>query len=261
MQAIQANKLKKKIYLYDEEVQELKNEFKQRLTKKRNIIEKMRHLCKEFSLKDATLLCSRCNSEVSILKSLSYISPDKHHARCSFGFLKRIEVEEATNNANGLYSDPDNQGFIELYRDIFKEWESDKGELETNNKKNKRFAFCECKNHHIVGYVDDQRFYLTDISPLMIMFPQGNYEEWTSKWWSPGYKEAIEQQNIYNAQYANRLARQKIRTDKKILCELCNETFFDQQDFVVHCMKDKNHKDLISQFMDETYDKMFEKFE
>ena len=50
----------KKIYLYDEAVVEMKNEFRKRLYTKRNIINRMKHKCKELALKDATLLCDKC---------------------------------------------------------------------------------------------------------------------------------------------------------------------------------------------------------
>ena len=43
-------------------------------------------------------------------------------------------------------------------------------DIKTSRMQN-RYAFCECRNHHLVGYVEDQKFYFTDISPLKMMFP------------------------------------------------------------------------------------------
>ena len=58
-----------------------------------------------------------------------------------------------------------------------------------------RFAFCECRNHHLVGIIQDQKYYFTDVSGLRMMFPQGHYEDWSSQFWSKGYKEAFELQS------------------------------------------------------------------
>ena len=43
-----------------------------------------------------------------------------------------------------------------------------------------KYAFAECRNHHLVGIVVDQRFYFTDVSPIRMMFPQAHYEDWSS---------------------------------------------------------------------------------
>jgi len=61
LQPIYAQKIEKKIYLYKDEVSKMKNEFRDRLNKKRAIIEKMKHKCKELALKDVTLLCEKCS--------------------------------------------------------------------------------------------------------------------------------------------------------------------------------------------------------
>ena len=34
-----------------------------------------------------------------------------------------------------------------------------------------KYAFCECRNHHLVGIVIDQKFFFTDVSQLRMMFP------------------------------------------------------------------------------------------
>jgi hypothetical protein len=104
-----------------------------------------------------------------------------HHAKSVFGYLNRVEVDEALKNENGYYTDKDNGEFIELYNDIF---DDKKKEDEVRNVKNKysrpRYAFCECRNHHMLGIIEDEMYYFTDISPLRIMFPQATYEEWSS---------------------------------------------------------------------------------
>ena len=60
LQPIFAQKIDTKIYLYDDLVQKMNTEFRDRLQKKRKIINKMKHKSKELALKDATLLCDRC---------------------------------------------------------------------------------------------------------------------------------------------------------------------------------------------------------
>lgn len=111
----------KKIYLYSDVVHDMKVEFKQRLQTKRLIIHKMKHLCKEYSLRDVTLLCAKCDHEVSLLKTVEYKSDDYHHAKCVFGLLKRVEIAEAVNDPLKYYQDQDNKDFIELYTQIFDE--------------------------------------------------------------------------------------------------------------------------------------------
>lgn len=61
LQPVYAQKIDNKIYLYDDLVHKMKSEFRDRLDKKRKIINKMKHKCKELALKDATLLCDRCS--------------------------------------------------------------------------------------------------------------------------------------------------------------------------------------------------------
>lgn len=99
----------------------MKSEFRDRLDKKRKIINKMKHKCKELALKDATLLCDRCSQEVSLLKTVTFISDDTHHAKCVFGHLRRVEIYDAVKDSDGFYSDQDNKDFIEMYMEIFQE--------------------------------------------------------------------------------------------------------------------------------------------
>lgn len=103
LQPVYAEKMSSKIFLYNDMVRNMKHEFKDRLKNKRDIIHKMRHLCKEYAVNDATLLCGFCESEVSLLKTVRYKSDDMHQATCIFGFLKRIEVKEAKEDPNKHY--------------------------------------------------------------------------------------------------------------------------------------------------------------
>ena len=111
--------------MYDDLVYDMKNEFKDRLSKKREIIDSMRHRCKEMSIKDVTLLCEKCESEVGLLKTVHYVSDEMHHARCVFGFLRRVEVQEAIKDAEGHFQDSDNKEFMEIQLEMFKEEASD----------------------------------------------------------------------------------------------------------------------------------------
>lgn len=187
LQPIYAQQIDKKIYLYDKVVTEMRDEFRSRLQKKRDIIAKMKHKAKELSLKDVTLLCDKCNQEVSLLKTVKFISMDKHHAKCIFGHLRRVEIEDAIKDVDGYYGDVDNKEFIDMHLDIWKENHGDQLFRSQDPTKdiysqrfNNRFAFAECRNHHMVGIVEEQRFYFTDVSPLKMMFPQRIYEDWSS---------------------------------------------------------------------------------
>ena len=164
LQPICASRLKSKIYLYDNLVQDMNKEFRDRLQKKRKIINSMKRRCKEMALKDVTLLCDRCEHEVSLLKTINYISDDMHHAKCVFGQLRRVEIKDALNNADGLYQDQDNKDFIDIYMEIWglSEEEMKKSKHDPNGVE--KYAFSECRNHHLVGIVDDQKFYFTDVS-------------------------------------------------------------------------------------------------
>lgn len=44
-------------------------------------------------------------------------------------------------------------------------------------------------------------------------------------------------------------------------CELCNVELEDAEDFILHCTKDEQHKELQTKFTDETYDFLFIKQE
>jgi hypothetical protein len=111
--------------MYDDLVYDLKNEFKDRLAKKREMIDGMKHKCKELALKDVTLLCEKCQSEVGQLKTIHYISDEMHHARCVFGYLRRVEVQVAIKDPEGLFQDADSKEFIDIMLDMYKVEASD----------------------------------------------------------------------------------------------------------------------------------------
>lgn len=250
----------------------MKNEFRDRLNKKRAIIEKMKHKCKELALKDVTLLCEKCSQEVSQLKTVNYLSDDMHQAKCVFGHLKRVEELEAVKNADGFYSDPDNKDFIDLHLEIFKEKKREdeiksepgdqtkkKQHMNSNFKALPKYAFCACRQNHLVGIVIDQMYYFTDVSPLRMMFPQGHYEDWSSQYWQPGYRDAFDLQNKLNLKRASETRNHRDRyTSEKVNCELCQVGLNDADEFILHCNKHPEHINLAKQFMDESYDLVFE---
>lgn len=49
--------------------------------------------------------------------------------------------------------------------------------------------------------------------------------------------------------------------EPSVYCELCNKNFDDSSEFILHCEKDKSHKDLVNQFNDEVYDSIFEQLD
>ena len=225
MQPIYAHRLDSKIYLYEDKVNEMIDEFKERLERKRTMINKIKHKCKELSVKDATLLCDKCNQDVGLLKTLTFINEELHHARSVFGFLNRVEIQDALKNENGYYSDKDNADFIELYKSIFEEKKmSDQVKGVKNVYDKPRYAFAECRSHHMLGIIEDEKYYFTDISPLKIMFPQATYEEWSSKFWQPGYTEAMMLQNKLNLKRAqdSRILQHGRLFNDSVKCDICN---------------------------------------
>ena len=132
----------------------MKNEFRERLNKKRAIINETKQKQKELDLKDVTILCKRCNQTVSLLKTVDYISDDKHLAKCIFGHLRRVEEQEIIEDKANFYSDKDNRDFIQMYLEIFNEWREADPKDEVTPALPK-YAFAECRNHHIVGVIKD----------------------------------------------------------------------------------------------------------
>ena len=150
LQPLYAQKLNKKIFMYDDLVYDMKNEFKDRLAKKRAMIDRTRHKCKEMALKDVTILCEKCESDVGLLKTVHYVSDELHHARCVFGHLRRVEVDEAIRDPEGLYQNDDSKEFVEIQLEMFKEEAS-----ENESTKPPKFALSTCRNHHMIGVVVD----------------------------------------------------------------------------------------------------------
>lgn len=92
----------------------------------------MKHKSKELGLKDVTLLCERCNLDVSLLKTLNFVKEDMHQAKCVFGFLERVEIDQVIKDEHGYYADKDNKDFADLYLETIDEWkEKDKTKDET----------------------------------------------------------------------------------------------------------------------------------
>jgi hypothetical protein len=100
----------------------LRAEFKARLESKREIIRQTKNKMKELALKDATVICARCSEEVALMKTLKYFSAEKHHAKCSFGYLRRVEIDNIVKDETNRYlADEGNRGFVDLYLDNWKE--------------------------------------------------------------------------------------------------------------------------------------------
>lgn len=287
LKPLYVQKTESKIYLYDNLVTNMRNEFRDRLKKKRQIIQSIKHRCRELSLKDVTVLCKQCHQELALLKTLRFVSDDLHHAKCAFGQLKRVEIDQIkTALPDSPYANKDNQDFCRLYMEdnehdtsVFSKMEEEDQRMETMSERStfstgskakvaknvvlptNKYAFCECRNNHIVGIIKDNRFYFTDVSELQLMFPQGHYEDWCEEFWQNNYKNAFALQNRLNLNQAEqqKLRQQKssiksqyglggicTQEDQAVLCELCNKNFPEPSEFVLHCEKDKSHKDLVN---------------
>lgn len=74
LQPIYVQKIKRKIYFYDELVGDMLKEFHTRVMKKRQLIEDVKLRCKEISLRDTMIVCERCKQDLAMLKTVDYIS-------------------------------------------------------------------------------------------------------------------------------------------------------------------------------------------
>jgi hypothetical protein len=201
---------------------------------------------KELALKDATVICARCSEEVALMKTLKFHNAEKHHAKCSFGYLRRVEIDQIVKDESHRYLDDEgNRGYVDLYLDTWKEKDPNfkrNSTLRPDDKKYRpKYAFCECQNHHIVGFIEEEKFYFSDISELKIMFPNGYYQDWCEKYWKNGYKEAFSLQSKLNMQRAaetnktiNGFGNDQNDGDK-FACGLCFKEWTNADEFVIHC--------------------------
>ena len=124
LQPIYVQKIQKKIYFYDELVTNMLNEFRERINKKRSLIEAIKLKCKEFALRDTMVICERCKQDLAPLKTLEFEKEDMHYARCVFGTLRKVSVKEALENID--YAE--DRDFVELNHDIYNEEQKLAGE-------------------------------------------------------------------------------------------------------------------------------------
>ena len=161
-------------------------EFAERITKKREVISQIAHRCKEISLRETMVICERCKQDLAPLKTFAFEDKDLHYAKCVFGAFRRVSLKEVLESQE-YQEDHD---FVTLHKQLHDE------EMEALGSEKDRLGFelefSECRKKHIVGIVKKQKYYLTDISPVLIMFPTGIYENWDSRYFEKGYKKAFE---------------------------------------------------------------------
>ena len=116
LQPIYVQKIKRKIYFYDELVGDMLKEFHSRVMRKRLVIEQVKLKCKEISIRDTMVICERCKQDIAMLKTVDYVKDDLHFAKCVFGTLKRVEVDDALTQK---YSE--DRDFISLYMELNQE--------------------------------------------------------------------------------------------------------------------------------------------
>ena len=90
LQPIYVQKIQEKIYLYDEKVGSLMQDFQDRIKRKREMIEKNKLKCKEFELRDTMVICDRCKNDLAPLKTFNYESHELHYAKCVFGSFRKV---------------------------------------------------------------------------------------------------------------------------------------------------------------------------
>ena len=115
------------------------------------------------------VICDRCKQDLAPLKTFNYESHELHYAKCVFGSFRKITIEEAL----GPEYIQDHE-FVELYNEL---WQEEKENLKPNEKP-ADYSFCECTKKHIVGIIKGQKYYLTELSQVQLMFPGGVYDRW-----------------------------------------------------------------------------------
>jgi hypothetical protein len=76
LQPIYVQKIKRKIYFYDELVGDMLQEFHSRIVKKRDLIDNVKIKCKQMSLRETMIVCERCKQDLAMLKTVDYIKDD-----------------------------------------------------------------------------------------------------------------------------------------------------------------------------------------
>ena len=183
--------------------------------------------------------CKICETEVAKVSTLKYISDEKHHAKCSFGYLSRLEIQEACQNPK--YQNEDDKSFVDLYLGL---WNIKSDQIQD------KYAFALCNNGHIVGFIEDNSFYLSDVSEVDIFYPKGVKTEWVVKYWENNYREAIifqtrlNQEKLYDLLTNEYDDAQKTENFDIIKCELCFRNFNCPALFAQH-RQTKSHKDMV----------------
>ena len=226
LQPIYVQKLKTRIYFYDELVRKMETEFKERVRAKREAIQRMRLKVKELALVEAWLICDRCSTDIAPVRTLDFISSDLHYAKCVFGTLNRVELAEAQSHQYAADKD-----FVELYLEDYENLKAaiKVGAPKSSMETSRDFAFAKCRNEHILGVVVDRKYYITAVSQVRIMFPNSHYEEWHSRFWQPGYPEvvALQKKCLATRQLNAKPSRFSCASVKgapvpPVTCELCN---------------------------------------
>ena len=270
LQPIYVQKLKKKIYFYDELVREMETEFKQRVSEKRDVIKRMKQRHKEYALTEATLVCERCLQDIAPMKTFEFINNELHYAKCVFGTLRRIEMEELfERDENDLGKYEEDKDFIDIYlnefdaiREVIAQSQRQKNPKQQPSEQPHDRAFAKCRNDHVLGLVVDKKFYVTDISQVKLVFPNCHYEDWDSRWWAKGYPEIglWQQKTLLNRAQACFKDQWQADQDEVLLidCELCKLVCKGPDEFVAHCASNPRHKELEKTFSSTLYDYLFD---
>ena len=215
LQTITVQKLKQKIFFYDDLVREMETEFKLRVKEKRNAIQRMRLKTKEHGLTEAIMICERCSADIAPIRTFDFVNDDLHYAKCVFGSLQRVDLADAQQNP--LYKE--DQDFVELYLPEYDNLRAiiaskEKKPTSTNQEPPPRdYGFAKCRNNHILGVVIDKRYYITSVSQVQLLFPNCHYETWDARWWKPGYPAiiALQKQTLVTRQQACANAINKVK--------------------------------------------------
>jgi len=83
-----------KIYVYDSRVQEMLQEYRQRIRDKREQVAQIEKRYKQMTLQEPLVVCSRCQAEVNSLKQFSYMKSDQLHHVKGYGSMRAMSFKE-----------------------------------------------------------------------------------------------------------------------------------------------------------------------
>lgn len=99
LQSIMVEQLTRKIYLYNNMIQQMREQLRDEILEKKKKIRQVEILFMENTIKEPHLVCAvrNCNKNLGPIKNFTYIAPNMHHMRCSFAYARQRCISELTD--------------------------------------------------------------------------------------------------------------------------------------------------------------------